>query len=194
MERTMKRMRPTVGLWGAWLSAAFTVWLGVGATALEAQEKLGRSEFEARIAAFEFIFENYVTRHPKGDAEDFCIVTGRRSYVALQYKIRDDQEWDPTGPFLRRFTGRGVGVHPISACTWDEDEAEMVSSTGAPAISVALAPVSWLTETSGTVHMRIQENWRHIYGLRCMVDGRGGSWRVFNCADRAVNPSFIGDD
>lgn len=169
--------------------------IGVGAGAIdaEAQDKLGRSEFEARIAAFEFLFENYVTRHPKGDAQDFCIVSGRRSYVALQHKDRVDADWDATGPFLRRFTGKGVGVHPISECTWDGDEAEIVISTGAPAVSVAMAPVSWRTELSGTVHMRIQENWRHIYGLRCMISGKGGAWRVYNCVDRPVNPSFIGD-
>jgi hypothetical protein len=183
------RRRPVV--WAV-LGTAFL--LGAGATDLDAQAKLTRSEFEARIAAFEFLFENYVTRHPKGDADDFCIVSGRRSYVALQYKDRDDGEWDPTGPFLRRFTGRGVGVHAISECTWDGDQAEMVAATGAPAIAVAMAPVSWETELSGSVHMRIQENWRHVYGLRCMVTGTDGAWRVFNCVDRPVNPSFIGED
>ena len=179
-------------------SARATVFalIAVGAGVIEgaAQTKLGRSEFEARVAAFEFLFENYVTRHPKGDAEDFCIVSGRRSYVALQHRDRSDEDWDPTGPFLRRFTGRGVAVHSISECTWDSDEAEMVTATGAPAISVALAPVSWRTELSGSVHMRIQENWRHTYGLNCMISGMGGAWRVYNCVDGPVNPSFIGED
>jgi len=159
---------------------------------VEAQERLSRSEFEARLAAFDFLLENYVSRHPGGAATDFCIVSGRRSWVALEHQIREDDEWDPVGPFLRRLTGRGVGVHPISACSWDGDEAEREQATGAPAVTVALDRVNWTTPSSGTVHMRIQENWRHTYGLRCMVSGREGNWSVFNCVDRPANPPFVG--
>ena len=158
----------------------------------EAQERLTRNEFEARLATFDFLLENYVSRHPAGEATDFCIVSGRRSWVALEHQIRKDEEWDPVGPFLRRLTGRGVGVHPISACSWDGNEAERVTASGAPAVAVAMDPVDWTTPTSGSVHLRIQENWRHTYGLRCMVTGHEGRWEVFNCVDRPVNPSFIG--
>ena len=157
-----------------------------------AAQSVDRREFAVQVKVFEFLFENHMSRHRKGDLQAFCIVSGRRSHVALDHRTRDHQEWGPVGPFLRRFAQLRPAVLPISECAWDGDGSEMTVAFEKPAVAMAVSSVYWTTPKSGRVHIRIQEDWRARYGLSCLVVQRGSEWEVRNCVDRSPQASFIG--
>lgn len=157
-----------------------------------AAQSVDRREFTVQVKVFEFLFENYMSRHRKGDIKAFCIVTGRRSNVALDHRTRDHDEWDPVGPFLRRFANYRPAVLAISECAWDGDGSEMTVAFEKPAVALAVSSVSWTTPKSGQVHIRIQEDWRARYGLSCLVLQVGAEWEVRDCVDRSPHASFLG--
>ncbi len=157
-----------------------------------AAQSVDRRELAVQVKVFEFFFENYVSRHRKGDPQAFCIVSGRRSHVALDHRTRDHDEWDPVGPFLRRFARYRPTVLPISECAWDGDGSEMTVAFAKPAVAMAVSSVYWTTPKSGEVHVRIQEDWRARFGLSCLVVQKGSEWEVSSCVDRSPQASFLG--
>lgn len=161
-------------------------WAGCGpAQAPWVEYGPSRPEETLQAMAVEVVLSQEAQWAPSGPRKAICIGAGRRVEVGLSSRSRQET-WDPDVTFFRTLGAEGWLVYPLSACDWDDNVAERVEDTGAPAAAFGVSEVSWVSDRIATLTVNIRENPQRRHRYTCEFRRPGAEWVPERCVYRRL--------